>query len=221
MTRARRIGVMGGTFDPIHAGHLGAARETAAQLSLDRVILVPAGQPWHRGAPPEASADDRLAMVRIAIADRDDFEASRVDIERPGPTYTVDTLDDLRAAFAAENPGEEAEWFVITGADALAQFMTWREPARILRMARLVAVTRPGHELSGQFAANLAGMLGVRSAAADGRPDAIITLAIPGIDVSSSKIRARVRAGESIEGLVEPRVADYIRVHDLYRDGPS
>lgn len=221
MTRARRIGVMGGTFDPIHAGHLGAAIEAAAQLSLDRVSFVPAGQPWHRGAPPGASAEDRLAMVRIAIADRDDFEVSRVDIDRPGPTYTVDTLDELREDFAAENPGEEAEWFLITGADALAQFMTWREPARILHMARLVAVTRPGHELSGQFTANLAGMLGFRSVGLDGPADVITTLAIPGIDVSSSQIRARVRAGESIEGLVDPRVAEYIRVHGLYRDGPS
>lgn len=221
MSRARRLGVMGGTFDPFHVGHLGAACEAADRLSLDRVLVVPAGHPWHRGASPDASAQDRLAMVAIAIADRDGLETSRVDIDRPGPTYTIDTLEDLRTVFAAEHPGEEAEWFVITGADALAQFMTWREPARILHLARLVAVTRPGHDISSQFAANLAGMLGVQPAGQDGRADAITVLTIPGFDVSSSQIRARVRARESIEGLVDPKVADYIRAHGLYRDDPS
>lgn len=197
-----RIGVMGGTFDPIHLGHVQVAEQVFEALDLDQAIFVPAGQPWMK-PQPEADAADRLAMVRAAIGSHPRFAASRVDLDRPGPTYAVDTLADLQRAHAAEYPGQHASWFYIAGADALADFMRWRSPERILGMAQLVGVTRPGHRLDSSSV-----------------PGASLTLLqLDSMDVSSSTVRALVHQGASIRGLVDPLVEHYIAEHGLYRDG--
>ena len=136
-----RLGVMGGTFDPIHHGHLVAASEVAHLFSLDEVVFVPTGQPWQKAERPVTEAETRYLMTVIATADDPRFTVSRVDIEREGPTYTVDTLRDLHS----QRP--DAELFFITGADALGSILTWRDPHDVLDLAHLVAVTRPGHDV--------------------------------------------------------------------------
>lgn len=197
-----RIGVMGGTFDPIHLGHVQVAEQVAEALDLDQVVFVPAGQPWMK-SKPQADPADRLAMVRAAIGRHSGFAASRVDLDRPGPTYAVDTLADLQRAHACEHPDEHATWFFIAGADALADFMCWRSPERILAMAKMVGVTRPGHRLD--------------SSSVPGA--SLILLQVDSMDVSSSMVRALVHQGASIHGLVDPLVEEYIAEHGLYRDG--
>ncbi len=197
---ARRIGVLGGTFDPVHVGHLGAAAAVADARRLDRVIFVPAGHPWHRAAAPEAGPVDRAAMVELAIGTDPSFALSRIDLERPGPTYTVDTLRGLRAQHDAEHPGDTAEWTFIVGADALMEMDTWREPHEIARLAHVVGVHRPGHRIGTPILA----------------PGTWTALEVTGIDVSSTEIRRRVRAGESIAGMVPDPVREYIEAHGLY-----
>ena len=139
MSIGRRIGVMGGTFDPIHHGHLVAASEVADKFALDEVIFVPTGQPWQKGG--ESPAEHRYLMTVIATAANPRFTVSRVDIDRPGPTYTKDTLTDLRAA------EPDAEWFFITGADALAAIMSWKDVDELFALAHFIGVTRPGYTL--------------------------------------------------------------------------
>lgn len=196
-----RIGVLGGTFDPIHLGHVQVADQVAEAIGLDQVLFVPAGQPWMK-SQPRADAVDRLAMVKAAIGRDPRFTASGVDLDRPGPTYAVDTLSDLRHAFSVEHPGEQASWYFIAGADALADFMRWHQPERVLAMAHLIGVTRPGHRLD-----------------SPGVPQEHLTLLqVDSMDVSSTTIRAMVREGASIQGLVDPLVEDYIARHGLYRD---
>lgn len=199
----RRVGVMGGTFDPIHLAHLIAASQAAYACDLGTVVFCAAGEPWHKGAATFASGEDRHAMVKLAVADDPRFVASRVDIDRSGPTYTVDTLRDLRAHWAEMNGGEDAiEWFFITGADALADVMSWREPDEIVRLAHLVGLTRPGHELRDP-----------------GLPSGSVTLvAMPEIDIASTDVRARIADGAPITYLVPPAVERYIAEHGLYRD---
>ena len=197
---AQRIGVMGGTFDPIHLGHLRAAAAVADSLDLDKVIFVPAREPWHRGEQPFASAEDRFEMTRLAVAVDTRFAVSRVDLERPGPTFTIDTLADLQRAHQVEPASAEDEWFFITGADALADFMTWRDPLGILELAHLVGVTRPGHVLE-----------------ATEVPTGSCTLVeAPGVDISSTQVRERVREGADIADMVPGPVADYIANRGLY-----
>lgn len=187
----RRIGVLGGTFDPIHVGHLVAASEALQQLELDELLLVPAGQPWQKGATGVSAAHHRHAMTLLA-SDRTPFSVSTVDLDRPGPTYTVDTLRDLHAAHDA------ADLYLIVGADALAGLSTWRQPERVAELAHLVAVTRPGHRLP------------------DGPVDHVTTVEIPGVDVSSTQCRRRVSQGRTIDHLVPASVVDYIRKTGLY-----
>src|SRR6202050_3564519 len=138
-----RLGVMGGTFDPIHHGHLVAASEVAHFFSLDEVIFVPTGQPWQKGDRVVSPAEDRDLMTVIAIASNPRFSVSRVDIDRPGETYTIDTLRDLRA-----ERGPDAEFFFITGADALTKMISWRDTDELFKLAHFVGCTRPGHRLS-------------------------------------------------------------------------
>lgn len=196
-----RIGVMGGTFNPIHHGHLVAASEVAHRFDLERVIFAPTGVPWHKAQEGVASAEDRYLMTVVATAADPRFEVSRVDIDRDGPTYTVDTLRDLHAAFASENPGEEAEWFFITGADALADIVGWHDPDGILARAHLVGVTRPGHHLSDP-----------------GLPEGAATLVeVPALAISSTDIRRRVHERAPIDYLVPEGVALWIDKHRLYR----
>ncbi len=190
----RRVGVLGGTFDPIHLGHLVVARELLDRLRLTSLVLVPSGEPWHKPAPG-ASGADRLAMVALAIADDPRLAVSDVDVVRGGTTFTIDTLADLQRQAA-----EETEWWFITGADALADFGTWRDPAGIVARAHVVGVSRPGFVLQPppEFA------------------DAIEVIELPSLDIASRDIRRRVAAGESITGLVPDAVADYIVTHRLY-----
>lgn len=188
-----RLGVLGGTFDPIHNGHLAMSREARRLLGLAGVLLVPAARPWQR-EEPVASIDDRVAMCELAAATEDSIEVSRIDARRDGPTYTVDTLAEL-----AEAGVEDCVW--IMGADALAGFMTWREPERIWELATIAAVVRPGSQLTNP---------GIP-------PDRLIMLEIAPIDISASEIRQRIADGASIHGLVPDDVADYIARKRLYR----
>ncbi len=195
---AKRIGVMGGTFDPIHHGHLVAASEVGHFFSLDEVIFVPTGQPWQKGGRTVSAAEDRYLMTVIATASNPRFSVSRVDIDRPGETYTIDTLRDLRAA-----RGPDAEFFFITGADALARMMSWRDADELFRLAHFVGCTRPGHRLSD---ADL--------------PDKRVSLIeIPALAISSTTCRQRVRAGEPIWYLVPDGIVQYITKRRLYEDG--
>jgi nicotinate-nucleotide adenylyltransferase len=192
-----RIGIMGGTFDPIHHGHLVAASEVAHAFSLDEVVFVPTGQPWEKEQRDVAPAEDRYLMTVIATASNPRFSVSRVDIDRPGPTYTIDTLRDLRAA-----RGPDAEFFFITGADALARLISWRDADELLTLAHFVGCTRPGHQLSG-----------------DGLPEGQASLIeIPALAISSTACRERVRAGEPIWYLVPDGIVQYIAKRRLYRD---
>jgi nicotinate-nucleotide adenylyltransferase len=194
---AKRIGVMGGTFDPIHHGHLVAASEVAHFFALDEVIFVPTGQPWQKEDRKVSAAEDRYLMTVIATASNPRFSVSRVDIDRPGETYTIDTLRDLRAA-----RGPDAEFFFITGADALARMMSWRDSDELFKLAHFVGCTRPGHRLS------VAGL-----------PDAGVSLIeIPALAISSTTCRQRVRAGEPIWYLVPEGIVQYISKRRLYRD---
>lgn len=198
------IGVLGGTFDPIHLGHLGAADAVRVARSLDLVVFVPTGRPWHRGEAPQASAEDRLAMVEAALADRPEFLVSRVDVDRDGPTYTVDTLRDLRQWFAGAYPQDAADWTLITGADALMQMHEWRAPQEIAQLAHIVGVTRPGHAIGTPLGLPAGSWSRVE---------------IPGIDVSATEVRRRVARGEAIADLVPAPVVQYIAEHGLYRSG--
>jgi len=190
-----RIGVMGGTFDPIHLGHLVAASEVADRFDLDRVVFVPTGQPWQKSDRSVSPSEDRYLMTVIATAADERFSVSRVDVDRDGPTYTVDTLRDIRADL-----GEEHDYYFITGADALSEILSWREPDEVLRLAHLVGVTRPGHVLEDPGLA----------------PGRVNLLEIPALAISSSDIRARVARGAPIRYLVTPGVEAYIAKVGLY-----
>jgi len=193
---APRIGVMGGTFDPIHHGHLVAASEVGHFFSLDEVIFVPTGQPWQKEGRKVSASEDRYLMTVIATASNPRFSVSRVDIDRPGPTYTIDTLRDLRL-----QRGPDAEFFFITGADALAQMMTWQDADELFKLAHFVGCTRPGHRLSGA-----------------GLPDDWVSLIeIPALAISSTNCRQRVEAGEPIWYLVPDGIVQYISKRALYR----
>lgn len=185
---------MGGTFDPIHNGHLVAASEVAHRLGLSEVVFVPAGRPWQK-APP-ASAEHRYAMTVIATAQDPRFTVSRVDVDRPGPTYAVDTLTDLLRHY-----GPDVSLRFITGTDALAGILSWREPERLLSLTRLVGVTRPGHRV------DLGGL----------PPGAVSIVEVPALAISSTDIRERVAASRPIDYLVPRGVISHIDKHHLYR----
>jgi nicotinate-nucleotide adenylyltransferase len=201
---SRRIGVMGGTFDPIHLGHLVAAEEARWQFGLDRVVFVPAGRPWQKPVgvtPPE----DRYRMTVIATASNPAFTVSRLEIDHPGPTYTVDTLRRLRA----EQEDGTRLYFII-GADAVLQLLTWKEPDQVLAQAEFIAATRPGFDLD-----RLVSQV-------PGAADRIHRMEIPALGIAASDIRARVVRGAPIQYLVPDGVARYIHKHGLYRDlGPA
>ncbi|HXL90138.1 MAG TPA: nicotinate-nucleotide adenylyltransferase [Streptosporangiaceae bacterium] len=191
----RRIGVMGGTFDPVHHGHLVAASEVAYNFDLDEVVFVPTGQPYQKERRVVSPAEDRYLMTVIATASNPRFSVSRVDIDRPGPTYTIDTLKDLRAK---AEPADEL--FFITGADALAEILTWHDAEELFSLAHFVGCTRPGHQLSDS-----------------GLPDGKVSLVeIPALSISSTECRARVEAGEPVWYLVPDGVVQYIAKRGLY-----
>jgi nicotinate-nucleotide adenylyltransferase len=196
MADVQRIGVMGGTFDPIHHGHLVAASEVAQVFTLDEVVFVPTGQPWQKDDRHVSPSEDRYLMTVIATASNPRFSVSRIDIDRGGPTYTIDTLRDLRT-----ERGDEAELFFITGADALAQIMSWQDVNELFKLAHFVGVTRPGHRLTG-----------------DGLPEDKVSLVeVPALAISSTDCRQRVARGEPIWYLVPDGIVQYIAKRRLYR----
>ena len=196
MTQQRpRVGVMGGTFDPIHHGHLVAASEAAAKLGLDEVVFVPTGRPALKPHVVVTEPEHRYLMTVIATASNPRFTVSRVDIERPGQTYTVDTLRDL----AAQRP--DADLFFITGADAIAQMVKWKDVDSLWSLAHFVAVTRPGHAMP-----------------LTGIPEESVTrIEIPALTISSTDCRERARQGQPVWYLVPDGVVQYISKHGLYR----
>nr|WP_261388341.1 MULTISPECIES: nicotinate-nucleotide adenylyltransferase [Arthrobacter] len=187
-----RVGVMGGTFDPIHHGHLVAASEVASVFELDEVIFVPTGQPWQKAKWKVSEAEHRYLMTVIATAANPRFTVSRVDIDRPGPTFTIDTLRDLRRM------RPDAELFFITGADAMAAIMSWKDNDELWDLAHFVGVTRPGHVLDDL-----------------GRSD-VSLLEVPAMAISSTDCRKRVQELNPVWYLVPDGVVQYIAKYGLY-----
>lgn len=195
-----RIGILGGTFDPVHYGHLVAGEEALRALDLERVLFVPAARPPHKGGV--SPARHRLAMLRLAIADNPGFELSTVDLDRPGFSYTVDTITLLQRQL-----GNDAELHFILGEDALADLPTWHDPERLLAMCQLVAVNRPGyHSFS----------LRLLERQLPGVERRVRSVRIPELHIWSTELRARVASGLSIRYLVPDPVLAYIRQHRLY-----
>ena len=190
----KRIGIMGGTFDPVHHGHLVAASEVQVRFDLDEVIFVPTGQPWQKTHQTVSPAEDRYLMTVIATASNPRFSVSRVDIDRGTTTYTIDTLRDLHATYA------DAELFFITGADALEQILSWRQADELFELAHFVGVTRPGFDLSAHHLPT----------------GSVSLIEVPALAISSTAIRARVAAGEPIWYLVPDGVVQYISKRNLY-----
>lgn len=197
-----RIGLLGGTFDPIHLGHLVVAEEARTRLSLDRLLFVPSRQPWRKAGREIAPEADRLAMVRLAVEGNPGFEVSLVDLEREGPSYSVDTVCDVRASLSPE-----AELYFILGYDALMDLPHWHAPAELARITRLVTVIRPGYALDWSP---------LEQAIPQAR-ETVMLLETPEIGISSTEVRQRVAAGRSIRYWVPDLVAEYIQQQGLYR----
>ena len=196
-----RLGILGGTFNPPHLGHLVCAQEAHIQLELDRVLLIPARLPPHKAVDDEPGAEHRLELCRCAAEDDDRFAVSALEIEREGASYTVDTLEQLHA----QEP--ESELFLIVGGDIAAGLRLWREPERVLSLATLAVARRRGTSRTAVLAALAAFPAAARA----------VFLQMPWIGVSSTMVRRRVAAGEAIRYMVPDRVAAYIDAHDLYR----
>jgi nicotinate-nucleotide adenylyltransferase len=191
---------MGGTFDPVHHGHLSAASEVAARFGLDEVVFVPTGSPWQKSHRDVSPAEDRYLMTVIATASNPRFSVSRIDVDRPGPTYTIDTLRDLRRAHP------DAALSFITGADALAQILGWHAADELFELAHFIGVSRPGYE-----PVDLSGF-----------PEGAVTLLeVPALAISSSDCRARVAAGDPIWYLVPDGVVQYVDKRSLYARAAS
>jgi nicotinate-nucleotide adenylyltransferase len=191
---------MGGTFDPIHQGHLVTAEEAFWQFGLGEVLFVPTGQPWMKDHAVVSPAEDRYLMTVIATSPNPHFSVSRREIEREGPTYAVDTLRALR-----EEYGEDTELFFITGADAMLEIFHWKDPEEVLALAHFIAATRPGYDIA-RFEAE-----------APTRPPGISVMAVPALAISSTDIRSRVQEGRPIRYLVPEGVKTYIDKARLYR----
>jgi len=196
------IGVLGGTFDPVHNGHLIVAEEVKTRLNLAEIIFVPAGQPWLKVDRPISPAEHRLQMLRLALADKSYFKRSTIEIERTGPSYTVDTITELR-----DKLGSEDELFFILGWDSLAELPQWREPSRLIKICYLVAVPRPGYPRP---------KLKTLEVIIRGLSQRVMLMKKPEIDISASAIRERVARGLSIRHLVPEPVNRYIKEHGLY-----
>ena len=199
----RRVGVMGGTFDPIHHGHLVAASEVQSWFGLDEVVFVPTGQPWQKSHKTVSPAEHRYLMTVIATASNPRFTVSRVDIDRDGPTYTVDTLRDLHRVY-----GEGVEFYFITGADALADIFTWRNAEDLFALAHFVGCTRPGFAMEQSSLTNIP-------------TDRVTLLEIPALSISSTECRERTASGKPVWYLVPDGVVQYIAKHDLYAGAAS
>jgi len=193
------IGVLGGTFDPVHMGHLVLAEQARDQLELDQVLLIPAGEPWRKSGRAITAAEQRLAMLRLAVEGDEHLAISDIELRREGPTYTADTLEAL-----ASERLDDAFWFIM-GADALADLPNWRDPERIVRHAMLAVAPRDAQEVNAA-AMNVPGIA-----------ERIVIFDCPRIEVSSTSVRERVRAGRSVRYLVPAGVEAYIAEHRLYR----
>jgi nicotinate-nucleotide adenylyltransferase len=185
---------MGGTFDPIHHGHLVAAEEVRFALGLDRVIFIPAGRPWQKREGVVTAAEQRYEMTKLATQSNPSFEVSRIEVDREGPTYTIETLHELKS---------EGDLYFITGADATLDILTWKDPDEALGLATFVAVSRPGHDLGK-----------LDDLPVKGR---VVVLEIPALAISSTDIRRRVAEGRPIRYLVPDQVARYIADQGLYK----
>lgn len=202
MSGTRRLGIMGGTFDPVHYGHLVTAEEALAQFDLDEVVFMPTGQPQAKRHPTVASAHDRYLMTVIATAANQDFSVSSLEVDRPGPTYTVDTMRELGQA------NEGAEFYFITGADAVWEILHWKDAAELARLTRFIAATRPGFDLA-PFSSEIG--------EAAGAPR-VEFMEVPALAISSTDIRERVAEGRPVRYLLPEAVAAYIRKIGLYRE---
>jgi nicotinate-nucleotide adenylyltransferase len=198
-----RLGIMGGTFDPVHFGHLVAAEEALVQFNLDKVVFMPTGRPVRKTHRHVSSAEDRYLMTVIATASNPDFEVSRLEIDRPGDTYTVDTIMQL-----SEIHGPSAELFFISGADAVREILTWKDAGRIAAMCTFIAATRPGFDAEiGSFETP------------EGVPaPRVEAMEVPALAISSSDIRSRVAARRPVRYLLPEAVAAYIEKNGLYRE---
>ena len=197
------VGVLGGTFDPIHSGHMVVAEEARLKLKLNRVIFVPAGQPWLKTNRQITAAVHRVEMVKLTITGKANFQLSTVEVDRPGPSYSVDTVAVLRKRL-----GPEDVIFFLVGWDSLADLPEWHEPARLVKLCKVVAVTRPGLTRPDLKSLELS---------VPGITDSVVWLDIPPIDISSSDIRDKVARGLSIHRLVPIEVESYIKENKLYR----
>jgi len=188
-----RIGVLGGTFDPVHIGHLILAEEAVNQFGLDRLIFVPTNQPPHKDYSPLADAEDRFMMVKLAVEGNPSFDVSRIEIDRPGKSYSVETLKRLK-----EEYGSDAEIFLLTGSDSLEELSSWREIDEVLRLCRFVVASRPGYSFKDL-------------------PPGAESISITPVNVSSTEIRRRIKQGKSIRELVPDKVRKYILEKELYK----
>lgn len=201
LSRTYRLGIMGGTFDPIHYGHLVAAEQAFDDLGLDLVVFMPAGRPAFKQDRGVTSGEDRFAMTLLATADNPHFVASRFEVDRDGVTYTADTLRLLRSLYP-----DNVEFYFITGADAITEIVTWRDADDIARLAHLVAATRPGYDLDRAW----------DTIAASGLDFDVTYLSVPALAISSSYLRERVGAGQSLRYLTPDSVTGYLHKHGLY-----
>ena len=217
MTTARRTGVLGGTFDPIHVGHLAVATAAADALALDEVLLLPSRTPSHRPVDPSASIFHRFAMVALAAQHDPRMLASDLELRRPGPSYTADTLRALQATGR-----DRLQIFFLTGADAFAEIATWREYPDVLDLAHFVVCARPGTPAASMparlpaLSARMITASADRGTVLDSSTPSVYLLDVPTPDVSSTDVRARARAGRPLAGLLPPEVDAYIRRHGLY-----
>ena len=197
-----RVGVFGGTFDPMHLGHLTVARSIQATLELDKVLFVPAGQPWMKAGTPVSPVKDRVEMVQLAVARHKTFELSTIEADRPGPSYAVDTMDTLQRQL-----GSRSALFFLLGSDALMDIGKWKDPQRLIQLCQLVAFARPGCRLLRMEALE---------AAVPGVSKRVILADVPQVDIRATDIRCRVAEGRSIQRLVPRAVERYILEHGLY-----
>jgi nicotinate-nucleotide adenylyltransferase len=196
----RRLGIMGGTFDPIHYGHLVAAEQARVRFGLERVIFVPNRVPPHKKDYTVSGPEHRYAMTLLATCSNPHFETSRMELERPGPSYTVETMAAVR-----REVGEQAALYFITGADAVLEILTWKDPRRILELCELIAAARPGYPLEEALESLEPGMR-----------ERVHALDIPGVAISSTEMRRRAAEGLPLRYLTPPAVAAYIAKHGLY-----
>ena len=202
-----KLGLLGGTFDPVHNGHLSIARETQARLGLDEVWFVPTGRPWMKEGSAVSEPHHRVAMLRLAVERCPAFKVSTVEADRPGLSYTLDTLTAL-----LEGEASGASLFFILGMDSLETLHRWKEPARLFDLCTLVAVSRPGH---GEF--DRTSLERIRA----GTAEEVVFLEGPAVDVSGAELRRRVRQGLPVVDWVSPQVDSYIREHGLYQEAES